>query len=153
MKFFSQDEIQIKKNENPAWYDIECAPIGLIKSAEDIKRVIEYADAHNIDARHLKKLVFNFDHYVGMEISLGSYFGGASFYYYTPSPPTWHQVNEYHNFPESKTDVIIYHNGVYCIGEYRYEDNYWLCDDGGFKAEEDDCWMYISPVPYKWRKQ
>lgn len=124
MKFFSQDEIQIKKNENPAWYDIECAPIGLIKSAEDIKRVIEYADAHNIDARHLKKLVFNFDHYVGMEISLGSYFGGASFYYYTPSPPTWHQVNEYHNFPESKTDVIIYHNGVYCIGEYRYEDNY-----------------------------
>lgn len=153
MKFFSQDEIQMKKSENPAWYDIECAPIGLIKSAEDIERVIEYADAHNIDTRHLKKLVFNFDHYVGMEISLGSYFGGASFYYYTPSPPTWHQVNEYHNFPESKTDVIIYHNGVYCIGEYRYEDNYWLCDDGGFKAEEDDCWMYISPVPYKWRKQ
>ena len=83
MKFYSEEEIAAAKQKDPAWYDIACAPYGIIENLDDIQRTIDYAKTAGIDATNLEPYVGD-PSVIGYTISLGDYFGGAAFYYYKP---------------------------------------------------------------------
>lgn len=70
-----------QKQDNPSWYDIDCAPIGVIESIDDLQRAMIYAKDHAIDTRYIYQYITDAS-VIGRELRLGSWFGGASFYYY-----------------------------------------------------------------------
>lgn len=83
MKFYTDEEIAKQKQDNPSWYDIECAPTGVIESIDDLQRAMIYAKDHAIDTRYIDQYLTDAS-VIGRELRLGSWFGGASFYYYIP---------------------------------------------------------------------
>lgn len=80
---YTIEEIEKARANNSAWYDVECAPTGTIESLDDVRFAIDYGKEHYIDVKNIEKYV-NDDNVIGCELSLGSHFGGASFYYYLP---------------------------------------------------------------------
>lgn len=100
MRAYTKDEIEKVRLRNPAWWEAECAPVGtcdpdairyiaclvMTKAAEsldDIRFAVDYGKAHDVDVKSIEKYLHD-SRVIGRELSLGSYFGGASFYYYVP---------------------------------------------------------------------
>ena len=81
MKFYTEEEISWQKTSNSSWYDIECAPKGVIECVDDLQRAIAYAKKYAIDTRYIDQYTGDAS-VIGRELCLGSWFGGASFYYY-----------------------------------------------------------------------
>lgn len=83
MNFYTDEEIAKHKQSNPSWYDIECAPKGVIVCIDDVQKAIAYAKKYAIDTRYIDRYTGDAS-VIGRELCLGSWFGGASFYYYIP---------------------------------------------------------------------
>lgn len=84
MRIYTKDEIEKARLRNPAWWDIECAPVGTIESLDDIQFAVDYGKEHDIDVKNIEKYLHD-SCVIGRKLSIGDHFGGASFYYYVPA--------------------------------------------------------------------
>lgn len=84
MRVYTKDEIEKARLRNPAWWDVECAPVGTIESLDNIRFAVDYGKKHDIDVKNIEKCLRD-SRVIGRKLSLGSHFGGASFYYYAPA--------------------------------------------------------------------
>ena len=84
MRVYTKDESEEARRRNPAWWEVECAPVGIIESFNDIRFAVDYGKQHDIDVKNIEKYLHD-SYVIGRKLSLGSHFGGASFYYYVPA--------------------------------------------------------------------
>ena len=73
------------KADNPTWADLELRPTGKIETKEQYDYVMYYGNHTpiDVDERYMKP----FEESKGKYLHLGSWFGGASFYYYCSDEP------------------------------------------------------------------
>ena len=83
MRVYTKDEIKRVRLRNPAWWEVECAPMGTIESLDDIRFAVGYGKEYDIDVKNIEKYLHD-SRVIGRKLSFGSHFGGASFYYYVP---------------------------------------------------------------------
>ena len=91
-----------------AWTDIQCVPTGKITTKEQYDYLKYYVENTQIDDRYIKSFKESKDKYIHM----GSWFGGAAFYFYMSDEPQ----GNYDYRIEDKNGAIV--------GYTKYEEEF-----------------------------
>lgn len=95
-------EVKAKLNEDErVWWEIICAPKGIIETKEQYDYAILYGNSTSISTRSDDKLS-SFETAKGCYLGIGNYFGGAAFYFYLDRNGEYnYEKNEYETVPFS----------------------------------------------------
>lgn len=85
--------------EELSWWDIICAPQGIIETQEQYEYVMNYAKNTTIRVTDCKDLQ-SFDTTKGKYLGIGDYFGGGAFYFYLDERGKYrYQTNDFEQVP------------------------------------------------------